>query len=487
MREGSVYVNGSLEEMPTEGLPEQGGVKLAANTLTILNVAGLSDSTYALEATGAVDINEKAKISLVNAEITDSGIGVIKGKKITGVTAENINDVIVNANALMDVTLALNGDNTITYTAERLAAGSDTLVGTELAGLLNTWLDAGLSFEEGTESADRGTKFLSRLAYHTQFGVQTEAQAVEISNQAAALAATAGVYNAALDASELMNRSLDRRMTLTGNFDRTNGVTVWADVLGGFNQAKDLYGNGGYDMDLYGAVLGADTVAPCGAIVGAAVTVGKGDGGSKDAAINVDNDVDFVGVSFYGSHRMGNFNSKIDVGYMHTKSDLSATAFGMDIGDKVNADAWTLGLGGEYLYKLGSFDIVPHVGIRWTRLDVDGYTGALKTESDTMDVFTAPLGVAFSGNINVGSWSVAPMADISVVPSFGDDEATSKVRWSTASETIKTQVIDDAPVQMTLGVNAQTGNWTVGASYELDVGGDERMNNAFSIRARYAF
>ena len=486
---GSIYLNGKLDNMPTqgyEGLPQGGGVKLAAGTLAMFNVAGLTDKTFALEADGTVEIDKEAKISLVNAEITDTGIGVIKAGAVEGVTAENINNVIVNANALMDVTLALNG-NQITYTAERLAAGADTLVGTELADLLNTWQDAGLSYEEGTESADRGTKFLSRLAYHTQFGVQTEAQAVEISNQAAALAATSGVYNAALDASELMNRSLDRRMTLTGNFDRTDGVTVWADVLGGFNQAKDLYGNGGYDMDLYGAVLGADTVAPCGAIVGAAVTVGKGDGGSKDAAIDVDNDVDFVGVSLYGSHRMGNFNSKIDIGYMHTKSDLSATAFGMDIGEEVKADAWTLGLGGEYLYKLGSIDIVPHAGLRWTRLNVDGYTGALKTESDTMDVFTVPLGVAFSGNVNVGSWSVAPMADISVVPSFGDDEATSKVRWSTASETIKTQVIDDAPVQMTLGVNAQTGNWTVGASYELDVGGDERMNNAFSIRARYAF
>lgn len=486
---GSIYLNGKLDNMPTqgyEGLPQGVGVKLAAGTLAMFNVAGLTDKTFALEAAGTVEIDKEAKISLVNAEITDTGIGVIKAGAVEGVTAENINNVIVNANALMDVTLALNG-NQITYTAERLAAGADTLVGTELADLLNTWQDAGLSYEEGTESADRGTKFLSRLAYHTQFGVQTEAQAVEISNQAAALAATSGVYNAALDASELMNRSLDRRMTLTGNFDRTDGVTVWADVLGGFNQAKDLYGNGGYDMDLYGAVLGADTVAPCGAIVGAAVTVGKGDGGSKDAAIDVDNDVDFVGVSLYGSHRMGDFNSKIDIGYMHTKSDLSATAFGMDIGEEVKADAWTLGLGGEYLYKLGSIDIVSHAGLRWTRLDVDGYTGALKTESDTMDVFTVPLGVAFSGNVNVGSWSVAPMADISVVPSFGDDEAISKVRWSTATETIKTQVIDDAPVQMTLGVNAQTGNWTVGASYELDVGGDERMNNAFSIRARYAF
>lgn len=493
---GSINLNGEFEfeDIPTAryaGSPqdvsfEDGGVKLAANTLAMFNVAGLTDKTFALEADGTVEIDTEAKIALVNAEITDTGIGVIKGGAIEGVSAENINEVIVNANALMDVTLALNG-NEITYTAERLAAGADTLVGTDLAGLLNTWQDAGLSYEEGTESADRGTKFISRLAYYTQFGVQTEAQAVEISNQAAALAATSGVYNAALDASELMNRSLDRRMTLTGNFDRTEGVTLWADVLGGFNQAKDLYGNGGYDMDLYGAVLGADTVAPCGAIVGAAVTVGKGDGGSKDAAIDVDNDVDFVGVSLYGSHRMGNFNSKIDIGYMHTKSDLSATAFGMDIGEEVKADAWTLGLGGEYLYKLGSIDIVPHAGLRWTRLDVDGYTGALKTESDTMDVFTVPLGVAFSGNVNVGSWSVAPMADISVVPSFGDDEATSKVRWSTATETIKTQVIDDAPVQMTLGVNAQTGNWTVGASYELDMGGDERMNNAFTIRARYAF
>ncbi len=493
---GSINLNGEFEfddittaryaGSPQDGGVTKGGVKLAANTLAMFNVAGLTDKTFALKADGTVEIDQKAKIALVNAEITDTGIGVIKGAAITGVTADTVNKVIVNANALMDVTLALNG-NEITYTAERLAAGADTLVGTELADLLNTWQDAGLSYEEGTESADRGTKFISRLAYHTQFGVQTEAQAVEISNQAAALAATSGVYNAALDASELMNRSLDRRMTLTGNFDRTEGVTLWADVLGGFNQAKDLYGNGGYDMDLYGAVLGADTVAPCGAIVGAAVTVGKGDGGSKDAAIDVDNDVDFVGVSLYGSHRMGNFNSKIDIGYMHTKSDLSATAFGMDIGEEVKADAWTLGLGGEYLYELGSIDIVPHAGLRWTRLNVDGYTGALKTESDTMDVFTVPLGVAFSGNVNVGSWSVAPMADISVVPSFGDDEATSKVRWSTASETIKTQVIDDAPVQMTLGVNAQTGNWTVGASYELDVGGDERMNNAFSIRARYAF
>ena len=224
-----------------------------------------------------------------------------------------------------------------------------------------------------------------------------------------------------------------------------------------------------------------------GAVLGAALTVGTGDGGSKSAAIDVDNDADFFGLSVYGSHRIGNCNGMIDIGWMHTKSDLSATAFGMSIGDEVKADAFTIGLGAEHLMKFGSVNVVPHVGIRWTRLDVDGYEGAFKTEDDTMNIFTLPIGVAFSGNLNAGGWKLAPMVDLAVVPSFGDDEAESKVYWQGVSETVKTQVVDDAPFQASLGINAQNGNWTIGASYDLGVGGDDRLDNAFTVRARYAF
>ena len=105
-----------------------------------------------------------------------------------------------------------------------------------------------------------------------------------------------------------------------------------------------------------------------GKVIGAALTVGTGDGGSKGAAFDIDNDADFVGLSVYGSHRLGDFNGKIDIGWMHTTSDLSATAFGMKLDDEVKADAWTVGIGGEYLFEMGAVNIVPHVGIRWTRL-----------------------------------------------------------------------------------------------------------------------
>ena len=136
---------------------------------------------------------------------------------------------------------------------------------------------------------------------------------------------------------------------------------------------------------------------------------------------------------------------------------------------------------------MGAVNIVPHVGIRWTRLNVDGYEGAFRTDDDTMNIFTAPIGVAFSGNIDAGSWKLAPVVDLAVVPSFGDDEATSKVRWGSVKETIKTQVVDDAPFQASLGIDAQNGNWTISASYDLGVGGDDRLDNAFTLRACYVF
>lgn len=381
------------------------------------------------------------------------------------------------------VTLVLTKEGNILSYETKLKRAEDVFVG--FSG--NSWMNMLYwSGENDTESADRSARFLSRMSEYGR-GSNAVARAVDIGNQAMALAATAGVYNVALDSSKLMNRSLERRMTLADNFDRTKGLTVWADVFGTTNQADSLYGDGGYDMDLYGGVLGADVEVVPGAVLGAALTVGTGDGGSKDAAIDVDNDADFFGLSVYGSHRIGNCNGMIDIGWMHTKSDLSATAFGMSIGDEVKADAFTIGLGAEHLMKFGSVNVVPHVGIRWTRLDVDGYEGAFKTDDDTMNIFTLPIGVAFSGNLNAGGWKLAPMVDLAVVPSFGDDEAESKVRWQGVSETVKTQVVDDAPFQASLGINAQNGNWTIGASYDLGVGGDDRLDNAFTVRARYAF
>ncbi len=472
-----IRVDGSLTSESTLPSLTAGFFTVADKGLVMIDGKALGDEPAIKAKT--IEFAEGSHIRIVN--LTKDSAGTLMDADTLSITEDVIKDA-KSSSAMVSLVLTPKEGN-ILYETE-LKRAEDVFVGFYGNSWMNMLYQSG---ENHTESADKTARFLSRMGEYGRYGIASASQAVDVGNQAMALAATAGVYNVALDSSKLMNRSLERRMTLADNFDRTKGLTVWADVFGTTNQADSLYGDGGYDMDLYGGVLGADVEVVPGAVLGAALTVGTGDGGSKDAAIDVDNDADFFGLSVYGSHRIGNCNGMIDIGWMHTKSDLSATAFGMSIGDEVKADAFTIGFGAEHLMKFGSVNVVPHVGIRWTRLDVDGYEGAFKTDDDTMNIFTLPIGVAFSGNLNAGGWKLAPMVDLAVVPSFGDDEAESKVRWQGVSETVKTQVVDDAPFQASLGINAQNGNWTIGASYDLGVGGDDRLDNAFTVRARYAF
>lgn len=472
-----IRVDGSLTSESTLPSLTAGFFTVADKGLVMIDGKALGDEPAIKAKT--IEFAEGSHIRIVN--LTKDSAGTLMAADTLSITEDVIKDA-KSSSAMVSLVLTPKEGN-LSYETE-LKRAEDVFVGFYGNSWMNMLYQSG---ENHTESADKTARFLSRMGEYGRYGIASASQAVDVGNQAMALAATAGVYNVALDLSKLMNRSLERRMTLADNFDRSNGLTVWADVFGITNQADSLYGDGGYDMDLYGGVLGADVEVVPGAVLGAALTVGTGDGGSKDAAIDVDNDADFFGLSVYGSHRIGNCNGMIDIGWMHTKSDLSATAFGMSIGDEVKADAFTIGFGAEHLMKFGSVNVVPHVGIRWTRLDVDGYEGAFKTEDDTMNIFTLPIGVAFSGNLNAGGWKLAPMVDLAVVPSFGDDEAESKVRWQGVSETVKTQVVDDAPFQASLGINAQNGNWTIGASYDLGVGGDDRLDNAFTVRARYAF
>lgn len=472
---GAITVDGSLSELGTYD-PAGGSVTIAAKGLAMIDAAALTDVAAVTAKT--VDIQKDAQIRIANLTGNLENAVLFEATDTNGMTVSD--DIMFESNdAMIDVVLEQSG-NKLVYSTD-LKQADDVFAGFEGNDILQAVYDA---HANNTHSSDRTIAFLSNMAAHGDHGV-SRGDAIDIGNEAMALAAMGGVYNVALDASDLMNRSIDRRMSVVGTHHADQGVTFWADVFATRNEAESLYGSSGYSADLYGGVLGLEVALGNGKRVGAALTVGTGDAESKGAAFDIDNDADFVGFSVYGSHRLGNFNGKIDAGYMHTKSDLSATAFSVDIGDEVKADAWTVGIGGEYLFNVGTFDIVPHVGIRWTRLDVDGYTGAFETDDDTLDVFTAPIGVAFTGTFNAGAWKLSPMVDLSIVPSFGDDEATSTVSWRNVEDEVKTQVVDDAPFRASLGLNAEMGDWTVGASYDLGVGGDDRLDNAFTFKVRY--
>lgn len=328
------------------------------------------------------------------------------------------------------------------------------------------------------------TQFSQAVNGMTSLGeIKAASQALEEGSNSAVLG---GAYNAALDAGEQFNKALDRRMTVANGLNRAEGFTLWADVIGTSNQAKKLYGNSGYDLDLYGGVLGGDyTFAQYDATLGAALTVGTGSGGSKGTATSIDNDVDFVGFSVYGNKRCPIVNSKFDLGYMQTKNDISAAnSMGNWSGD-VKAKAFTFGFGVELPTTVGIVNVTPHAGIRYTRLDVEGRDGLFGTDDDKLNVFQAPLGVTFSGAFETSGWNLAPTFDLSVVPAFGDKDATTKYNGLTTE--VITRVVDSSPVQATLGLSAQKDAFTFGINYTLGAGSDERQNHSFNANVRYTF
>ena len=310
------------------------------------------------------------------------------------------------------------------------------------------------------------------------------ANIVEAEHAQSNMAVYGGAFSTSFDINDQIRSTIDRRSSLANlNVARNaTGITPWVDVMGTWNTADGLYGSSGYEADIYGATLGADYTASCGAILGAAISIGQADANSVDASTKVDNDVDFWGVSFYGSHRIGNVNGKFDIGYVSTSNDLSSHSMLGRFDESLDADIFTVGVGAEYLATVGSLNVVPHAGIRWSSLDMDD--SKYGADYDKMNLFQMPIGVAFSGTFDMTGWKVAPMLDISVVPTFGDKDAVASYTGG-IKDTVR--VVDSNPVQMTLGVNAQVDAWTLGVNYGLSAGSDERLNNAFNFNARYTF
>ena len=313
--------------------------------------------------------------------------------------------------------------------------------------------------------------------------------AIDAADDVSIGAIASGAMSANFDYTYEVAKTLDRRMSIANlNAARNpSGMTPWVDVFGSANEAKSLSGDSdghyGYEADVYGAVLGFDWTAPCGAIIGAAVNVGTSDANSVgDFSTDSDADSDYYGISIYGSHRIGNFNGKVDFGYIHSKNDITTKTFFGSFDESLDADIFTFGLGAEYLANVGAFNVVPHAGIRWSRLDMD--SSEYGADYDAMNLFQMPMGVTFSGTIETAGMKVAPMIDISVVPAFGDKDAVASYMGGYEEST---RVVDTNPIQMTLGVTGQVDAWTFGVNYGLSAGGEDRLNNSFNLNARYTF
>ena len=290
----------------------------------------------------------------------------------------------------------------------------------------------------------------------------------------------AGAFNATFDYLTEFNRAVETRALE----DRPEGrsQSVWAHVIATFNKSDELFGGSGYSADLYGGVLGTDVAIGGNTLVGGALTVGTGDIESRGAKIGNKNDATFYGLSLYAQHDIGAMSVKGDLTYLRTENKISGMYKGVDMGGEFDSDAISVGVRAEFkAYESDTFEVKPHLGIRYTNYSFDNYEG---TDIDDINTIESPVGVAFSGKVKAeGGWTVVPELDLSVVPQLGDRKATVVNAGTGVDQTI----LEGAIFNAKLGLGLTKDNFSFGLNYQHGAGGFGRNNNAFQAHARWLF
>ena len=280
--------------------------------------------------------------------------------------------------------------------------------------------------------------------------------------------ATAGVLNVAYDANAQVTDAIVRHQ-----LSEHAGMGVWADVFYAKNEAKEIYGDFGYSADIYGGVLGFDYTAACGGTLGAALTVGTADADSEGGALSNSLSSDFVGLSVYASKDFSGLNVKADLGYIDFSNDFTG------IGDASDATTITFGVRGDFTaYQNGAFSVVPHMGLRYTRIDTDAVAF---NEEQNMNVLEAPIGVKFAGTFEATGWKLVPSYDFTIVPQLGDKEVEA---FGTAGDIT---ILSGGLFNNVLGVEAVKDNMSFGLNASYGFGPDDRANTQINANFRYNF
>lgn len=325
---------------------------------------------------------------------------------------------------------------------------------------------------------------------------------------AARMAVYGGAVEAALVAGQTSSDAIASRMGM-GNpssvltyADNADGAGIWLAPVYRNHESDGFDAQGvdyGADLDLYGVALGVDYTFAQGFRAGVMFNIGSGDADGQGAGSSVSNDFDYWGVGVYGGYAYENFSITADLGYTVVDNDLDASSGYADIGSmeaSTDTESLSLGLTAQYKFALDALDITPHVGARFTRIDMDDYSVNSKAgtlaefSADSMNVFSVPVGVSFSKDIVSGDWSVQPALDLVVTANTGDDEFDGDVAWSGVSNlttATSTEVLDSFTYGANLGIsvkNASGLSLGLGVNY---VGSDNTDEFGAQASVRYAF
>ena len=313
----------------------------------------------------------------------------------------------------------------------------------------------------------------------------------------ARLAVFGGAPQAAIEAGASTYEAISARMGVG-----VSGVSAAANGQGGAIWVTPVYKSAesdgfaadnksyGADVKLYGLALGADIEVAPNFKVGGMFNVGSGDADGQGLGANVSNDFDYYGLGLYAGYSMDTFSLLADVTYTAVDNDIEGNT---DLG-KVNAsiDSTNLSVGvtGQYKLSVAGMDVTPHAGLRYSMIDMDDYSTAYsQNDSDSLNIFSVPVGVTIAKEYVTDTWTVKPSFDLTLTGNFGDDEAEATAKWngfSNLSTTVKSEIMDNFTYGAAVGVSATSGNFGLGLGVNY-TGSSNTDEFGLNANARYMF
>lgn len=443
-----------------------GGVKLATNSVTVI------DADHFMQSGESVFAGAGANLTLGGGGTTNARIVLdnLLSKGTLDLTTGNIEKDTDPTGYITSTNLFLELKGTVEDDLSSVVIGFNegSVKDAAVAGAIDQILSEGGNRKNQTviNAIGQQDEFLNAA------GDQLNGRGEQAVKEFVAAPVTAGTYNMAYDSMELISNALIQR-----NLDAKKGLGVWADVFYGSNESDSLYGDSGYSSDIYGGMLGVDFGFGEGARVGAALSIGSGDGDSEGSVSKYSTDSDFWGLSVYAGKDFGGLTFTGDMSYLWLDNDIGGSVAGASASESLDSTVFSLGVRADWkAYEGKVLQVVPHAGVRWASIDVDDYRGL---SMDKMNVIEMPIGVTVKGVFETASgWQVAPEIDFTAAPQIGDTEV----------ETIigDVDVIDNV-YNASIGVNAGTDAVRFGLSYKYGFGNDGRSNNTFNLKASYLF
>ena len=453
---GSLVVEGTLTSAPAN--EAAGTVKFAAGSVLVADVTDLTtDKALITGTTFDVDAASKAVI-----------IGQLKNGETYTLTTDadsnfwNTEETLVAGNKLWDFTVNENGSFTTKLTDAALVYG-DLMQGHELA---NAATEAGNAY--GNELLTE-TEGLSNAAIAARF------------DAAMNTAGAAAVFTTAYD------RASELRDAVRGEALEGEGNRLWAQVTGGKTKLNGLSSGAQsihVDTDAYGLVVGGD-VALSNGVLGAAFTAGTGDSENDD--VGVKDDFDFYGLSVYGKTSVGGIDLLDDGSMTLVKSDLTMGGVA-DVDTDTTTAVYSLGVQAQRTWDY-VVAITPFVGMDIYHVRGDGYDNGHGAQVDDAHATAVefPIGATIAKAFETNGFKLSPNFSFAVVPTVGDRDIDSKVRFAGAESTYNFTFADDVKVRTNLGFAAEKDNFRFGLNAGYDWGNEERSATKLMLNAQYRF